>query len=218
MKNQIVPTMLTHSLKEFQEKLELIGSHFDLLQIDCMDNKFVQNKTYCDADKIRKIRTFKGNYELHLMVSNPLAVIKKWQSYKKVKKIIFHYESMKDDQAVFDLIKYIQKKKIEVGLAINPETDLTKIKKFLPEIDTVLLMAVEPGWGGQTLNPDILNKAKLIRLQYPKLNIEIDGGVDLENMSRVLDSGVNIISAGSMFFKSENIKETIKQAKELIKK
>ena len=150
------------------------------------------------------------------MVNNPLTVIKKWQSYKKVTKIIFHYEAMKDDEAVFELIKYLQKKKKQVGLAINPQTPVNKIIKFLPELDVVFLLGVQPGWGGQELKNEVLNKAKLIELKFPKLDIEIDGGVTLENIPRIIQSGVNIIAAGTMIFKSDDIKDTIKQIKENI--
>jgi ribulose-phosphate 3-epimerase len=216
MKVQIVPTLLTHSLEEFKEKLELIAPHFNLVQIDCMDGRFVANKTFFEVDKVKSLKS-KVDYELHLMVKNPLAVVKKWERYKKVKKVIFHYEAMKNDEAVFDLIKYIQKKKIQAGLAIKPLTPVNKIIKFLPVLDLVFLLGVEPGWGGQTLQSEVLNKAKLVRLKYPKLDIEIDGGVNLENIPRIIHSGVNIISAGTLIFQAEDIKATIKQIRDLIK-
>lgn len=216
MKVQIVPTLLTHSLKEFKEKLDLIAPHFNFAQIDCMDDKFVANKTFYEVDKVKSLKS-KVDFELHLMVNNPLAVVKKWERYKKAKKIIFHYEAMKSDEAVLELIKYIQKKKIQAGLAIKPQTPVNKIIKFLPALDLVFLLGVEPGWGGQTLQSEVLNKAKLIRLKYPKLDIEIDGGVNLENIPRIIHSGVNIISAGTLIFQAEDIKATIKQIKDLIK-
>ena len=209
---KLVPTLLTHSFAEFKDKLKKIENSFSLVQIDVMDNKFVKNKTFYQANKVKKLRT-RVNYELHLMIKEPLKEIKKWQDYKKVKKIIFHYESVKNDQQVLDIIKYIKAKKIKAGLAINPETKLIKIEKFLPEIDLLFLLGVKPGWGGQTLKPVVLNKAKQVRKKYPKLDIEIDGGVNLNNLSQITKSGVNIIAAGTMIFKSQDIKQTIKQIK-----
>lgn len=217
MKIQIVPTLLTHSFKEFKDKLELISPYFNLVQVDCMDNKFVKNKTYYDLAKIKTLKFYKGDYELHLMVNNPLTVIKKWERFKKLKKVIFHYEAMKDDQAVFDLIEYIKKKKKQVGLAINPETPVNKIIKFLSELDLVFLLGVKPGWGGQELKKDVLNKAKLVQLKYPKLDIEIDGGGNLENLEKIIDSGVNIIAAGTMIFGAEDVEKRVKEVKEVIK-
>ncbi|MBD3359946.1 MAG: ribulose-phosphate 3-epimerase [Candidatus Buchananbacteria bacterium] len=213
---KLVPTLLTHSFSEFKEKLNLVAPYFKLVQIDCMDNKFVKNKTFYDLSKIKTIRTYL-NYELHLMVAEPLKLIKKWQNFKKVKKIIFHYEAMKNDEDIFDLIKYLKKRKFKVGLAINPETKLNQVEKFIPKIDVLFLLGVKPGWGGQVLRPSILNKAKQARQKYPKLDIEIDGGVNLNNIAKVAKSGVNIIAAGTMFFEAENVRKIVNQIKNKIK-
>jgi len=173
----------------------------------------VANKTFADVVKIKTFKTYKGDYELHLMVNNPLTIIKKWEKYKKVRKIIFHYEAMKDDNEVFELLNYIKKKKLQVGLAINPQTLVSKIIKFIPELDLIFLLGVDPGWGGQNLQSQVLNKAKRIRLQYPKVDIELDGGVNLENIPRIIQSGVNVIAAGSMIFNSPDIDKTLSQIK-----
>lgn len=212
---KLVPTLLTHSFSEFKDKLKKVEKFFSLVQIDIMDNKFVHNKTYYNLAQIKKIRT-PVNYELHLMVKEPFKEIKKWQNFKKVKKIIFHYEAVEDDQQIFDIIKYIKAKRIKVGLAINPETKLIKVEKFLSQIDLLFLLGVKPGWGGQTLKPAVLNKAKQVRKKYPKLDIEIDGGVNINNLAQITRSGINIIAAGTMFFKSKDIKQTIKQIKSKI--
>jgi ribulose-phosphate 3-epimerase len=215
-KIKLVPTLLTHSFAEFKDKLKKIEKYFSLVQIDIMDNKFVKNKTFYDLAKIRTIRTHL-NYELHLMIADPFKLIKKWQNLKKVKKIIFHYEAMKNDEAIFDLITYLKKRKFKVGLAINPETKLSQVEKFISKIDVLFLLGVKPGWGGQTLKPSILNKAKQARQKYPKLDIEIDGGVNLNNISKVAKSGVNIIAAGTMIFEAEDIEQRLEKIKEIIK-
>lgn len=209
-KIQIVPTLLTHSLKEFKDKLKKIDKHFPLVQIDIMDNEFVDNKTYYNFERIRKIRT-KADYELHLMVADPQKEIKKWEKFKKVKKVIFHFEALKNDDEIFDLIKYLKSKKIKAGLAINPETSVSVLEKFIPKLSLVFLMGVEPGWGGQKLKPIVLDKARYLRKKYPKLDIEIDGGVNIDNLPAIKKSGVNIISAGSMIFNSDDINKKINQ-------
>jgi ribulose-phosphate 3-epimerase len=212
---KIVPTLLTHSLVEFKTNLKKIEKHFSLVQIDIMDNKFVRNKTYYNLNKIRKIRT-KVNYELHLMAKEPLKIIKKWQSFKKVKKIIFHYEAVRKDNDILNIIEYLKSKKIKAGLAINPETKIEKIEKFIPKLDLVFIMGVSPGWGGQILKKSALTKAKKIRKKYSNLDIEIDGGVKMQNIKQVIKSGVNIISVGSLIFNSEDIKQTIKEIKKIV--
>ncbi len=216
MKIKIVPTLLTHSFTEFKTKLQSIGKYFSLVQIDVMDNKFVKNKTFYDLEKIKSLKSYKGNYELHLMVLDPFKIIKKWQSFKKVKKVVFHYEAVKDVKKILALIKYLKKNKIKVGLALNPGTKLEKVEIFLPYLDCAFLMGVKPGWGGQSLDPATLKKARIIRKMYPKLDIEIDGGVTLKNFRQIIDSGVNIVAAGTLFFKSDNIKNTIKELKKIL--
>lgn len=215
-KIQLVPALLTYSLTEFKDKIKLVENNFSLAQIDMMDNKFVKNKTFYDLNKIKGVRT-KVNYELHLMVNDPEKVIKKWQNFKKVKRIIFHYESMRNDQAVADLIDYIKNNKIKAGLAINPETGFKKFAKFLPQLDLIFIMGVKPGWSGQSLQLKVLDKVRKIRKLYPELDIEIDGGVNLKNLKKVVKSGVNILAAGSMIYSSEDIEANIKQAKKIIK-
>lgn len=215
-KIQLVPTILSQTFAEFEEKLHKVENLFKLIQVDCMDNKFVKNKTFYDVKKIKTLKSYKGDYELHLMVKDPLKVIKEWQSFKQLKKVIFHFESFKKDDQVWELLKVLKKKRFEIGLAIKPETSASQIIKFLPELDLVFLMGVAPGWGGQELQPETLNKARLIRLKNAKIDIEIDGGVNLENIPKIVQSGINIISAGTMIFGAEDVGAVIKEFDGLI--
>lgn len=212
MKVKLVPTLLTSSLAEFKDKLEKLDEYFDLVQIDCADGEFVKNKTFYDLEKIKGIFT-NLDFELHLMVKDPLKVIKKWQNYKKVKTIIFHYEAVKNDKKILGLIDYVKKLKIKVGLAINPETKLEQFRKFLPILDLVLVLGVEPGWGGQEFQPRVLDKIKEIRQAFPKLDIEVDGGVNLDNAKEIVQSGANILAAGNLFNDVRNIKKLEKLVK-----
>ena len=214
-KVKLIPTLLTQSLAEFKEKLKQIENIFSLVQIDCMDNKFVNNKTFYNLNQIRKIRT-KAEYELHLMVIDPVKMIKKWGGFKKVKKIVFHYEAVKRIE-ILEIIKLIRSKKIKPGLAINPETNVKKFEQYIPQLDTVFLMGVQPGWGGQKLKPSVLHKAKYLRKKYPKLNIEIDGGVTIKNIPEIIKSGVNLISAGTLIFSAQDLKKNCQEIKQLIK-
>ena len=214
MKIQLVPTLLTYTKNEFELKLRLLEKYFSLFQIDVMDNKFVNNKTFVDLGEIKEIKT-KANYEVHLMVKNPEKYVKEWVRFKKVKKIIFHLEtSSSDTQKIINLIK---KCKIKVGIAINPKTKVTEVERFMSQIDTVLLMSVEPGFGGQRFKSSALEKAKYLRKNYPNKNIEIDGGVNKNNLQKIVKSGVNIISGGGLFYKTKDIKKNILNLKSLVK-
>jgi len=204
MKVKLVPTLLTSSFAEFKEKLEKLDDYFDLVQIDCADGEFVRNKTFYEIDKIKGL-IFNVDLELHLMVKDPLKIIKKWQNYKKVKKIFFHYEAVKNDKKILGLIDYLKKLKIKAGLAVNPETKLEEIRKFLPILDLILVLGVEPGWGGQEFQPKVLDKIKEIRQSFPKIDIEVDGGVNLENAGEIVKAGANILAAGSLFGNLRNV-------------
>ncbi|MCX6745745.1 MAG: hypothetical protein NTX00_01875 [Candidatus Parcubacteria bacterium] len=208
-KIKLVPTLLTHSFAEFKDKLEKLDNYFDLMQIDCADGEFVKNKTFYEIDKIKGL-FFNADLELHLMVKDPLKVIKKWQNYKKVKNIFFHYEAVQNDKKILGLIDYLKKLKIKAGLAVNPETKLEDFKKFLPILDLILILGVEPGWGGQEFQPKVLNKIKEIRQSFPKIDIEVDGGVNLENEGEIVMAGANILAAGTLLTNG-NINKIIKE-------
>jgi len=208
-KIQFVPTLLTQSLAEFKVKLEKLDDYFDLIQIDCADGGFVKNSTFYDVNKIKGL-IFNADLELHLMVLNPLKEIKKWQNYRKVKKIFFHFEAVKNNKKILGLIDYLKKHKIQAGLAVNPETKLEEFKKFLPILDLVLILGVKPGWGGQKFQPIVLNKIKEIRKLFPKLDIEVDGGVNLGNAREIVQAGANILAAGTLLMNG-NINKIIKE-------
>jgi len=206
MKVELVPTILTQTFSEFKAKLERLDDYFDLVQIDCVDGIFVKNKTFYEIDKIKSIVS-PANFELHLMLADPLKIIKKWQTFKKVKKVFFHFEAVKNDKKILGIIDYLKKHKIEAGLAVNPETKFEKFKKFLPILDLILILGVKPGFGGQKFEPNVLNKIKQIRKLFPKIDIEVDGGVNFDNAKEIIMAGANILAVGSMFNDLRNIKK-----------
>lgn len=108
------------------------------------------------------------------------------------------------------IIHQIKKSGMKASMAIKPKTHVNdKILQLCQSLDMLLVMTVEPGFGGQAMIQECLEKAKLIRSQYPELNIQVDGGVTLENISWVAESGANVIVAGTSIFKSKNPKQTI---------
>jgi len=201
---QLIPAILARDFIDFKNKVKFLESSFDLAQIDVMDGKFVDNKTFYNLEKIKKIKT-RLNYELHLMVSNPQAMVKMWYNYNKIKRIIVHFESFKDKNEINFLIRDLQKKKIKFGLAINPETKLAQVLCFLDKIDLLVVMGVTPGWSGQKFQSKVLSKIKKTRKDYPNLDIAVDGGVNEKNMKKIIQTGANVIMSASMVFKNKNI-------------
>ena len=186
----------------------MVEPFFDLVQIDCADGRFVGNQTFYNVNEVNEV--IKVNYELHLMILNPLAEIKKWENFKKVRKVFFHYEAVKKEKKILEIIKYLHKKGIKAGLAINPETKAEKIIKFLGKIDVLMLLGVKPGWSGQKFQPKVLNKIKQIRKAFPKIDIEVDGGVNSDNAQEIIKAGANILAAGTLLTNG-NINKIIKE-------
>jgi ribulose-phosphate 3-epimerase len=217
MKVKIVPTLLTQNFAEFKERLKRVEPFFNLVQIDCADGKFVKNKTFYEFEKVRKFLKFikyNGSLELHLMVKDPLVEIKKWERFKKLQGVIFHYEAVRDDKKIVGIIEYLKQKGIKAGLAINPQTSVSKIIKYLPKLDLVLIMGVNPGWGGQVIKLKVVeSKVNKVRKLYPKLNIGVDGGVNSKNIKQLIKAGANIIYMGTSLSQAE----TIKQIKNILK-
>ena len=141
------------------------------------------------------------------MVKNPEKYVEQ-SSQLGVWMFIFHYEAAKD---INELIAKVRKKKMKVGIAINPETSATVIKKYLKKIDQILVMTVIPGFSGQKFIPGVLEKVKQIRKWNKKVNIEVDGGMDVETIDLAKKAGANVFAVGSAIFASKDIKKSIKE-------
>jgi ribulose-phosphate 3-epimerase len=216
MKVQIVPTILTPNFSEFKKRLKKVEPFFDLAQIDCEDGKFVRNRTFYNKAEVRRTKA-EVDFELHLMVKEPFEEIKKWIGYKKLKSIIFHFEAVKNDKEILEVISYLHKRGIKAGLAINLETKTEKVLKYLPLIDILLILGVKPGWGGQKIKLKVVKyKVHKVRKLFPKLDIEVDGGVNLENAGQIVKAGANILAIGKSLSSEVDIikfKKIIKEIK-----
>jgi ribulose-phosphate 3-epimerase len=225
MKTEIIPTILVNSFKEVEEKIKAVEKYVSWVQLDIMDGVFVNNETWPhsvvpgvakrgkkysqEIEKLKKLKT-KVKIEAHLMVQNPEEEFDDW--LKVADRVIIHFESKITNRelGVRELIKKAQKKKKGFGLALNPETHYAVATPFLKDLDLVLLMTVQPGWGGQEMKSWVLEKAEALRKIWPKGNIEVDGGVNNENIGEIKKSGVNLICAGTYIYRSGDIGEAIK--------
>ena len=133
--------------------------------------------------------------------------------------ITFHLETCKNKQMVLEYIKYIKENNIKVGIAIKPNTRIEDVYEYLPLIHLVLIMTVEPGKGGQKLIPETISKVKKLKDYINKNNIdvdiEVDGGVNLENKEELIKAGANILVAGSSIINSQDFKKTIEKMKNI---
>lgn len=204
--------------KEAETFLALEKSKTDYFHIDVMDGKFVEKETYQDmveySHYIKRISNLP--LDVHLMVKNIKEAVEEFSSVEP-NIITFHIEACENEEEVEQIIKQIKENGIRVGIAVKPETDLSKIYKFLPYIHMCLIMTVEPGKGGQTLIADMLAKIEELKKHIEKNNlevdIEVDGGINLKTAERVKNAGANILVAGTAILVASDYKEIIDELK-----
>ena len=187
--------------------MELDKTDVDLIHVDVMDGKYVQNKTM-SFNELKKIGYYtKKRLDVHLMVMKPLNYIDDYASLN-VASMSVHLDIRNN---VAEVLERIKEYGIKAGIAINPGDDIDKIIPYLDKIDQILVMSVNPGLPGQTFIEDVLPKIDalrdLINKQNLKITLSVDGGVNLENCAKL--SNVDIIVSGSCITKSDNYQDTI---------
>lgn len=207
---KIVPSILAKDKAEFKKQWQKVAPFFDYAQIDIMDGHFVKNKNNIKPHDIQKI-TARHNLEIHLMVNDVPKYINLWEALPNVKKILWHYEAIKNDEAIIGLSEYLKKQKIKAGLCLNPETPLSAINKVAKYFDTIQVMGVNPGAQGKKFHTTSLARIKKLSKKYPQQKIALDGGIDDKNFLAVKKAGADIVTPGHYLQKAKDIKQAIKK-------
>lgn len=200
--NILAPSILAADFKNLGKQLEEIRDNgAEYVHIDVMDGKFVPSISF-GMPVIKSIRPATDKvFDVHLMIEDPIRYLEDFKE-SGADIITVHYEACFD---VAGTLQAIHDLGLRSGLSIKPKTQVDVVREFLPLCDMILLMSVEPGFGGQRFIEGSLERAqslkKIIDESGLPVDLEIDGGITLENVGEVLDAGVNVIVAGSAVFK-----------------
>ena len=190
----------------------------EFLHIDIMDGSFVPNISF-GFPVIKALRkNSKMIFDVHLMIENPSKYIDEFVNCG-ADIITFHYEA---ERHIDRTVNYIKNKGCKVGIALNPATPVSVLKNILPSLDMVLIMSVNPGFGGQSFIEYSIDKIQEVKNLAKKLNkqnllIEVDGGVDTHNIKSIVEAGANVLVAGSPGFRENKIKENINALNEALR-
>lgn len=218
MKNVLVaPSILSADFSKLGEEIQRVElAKADWIHFDVMDGHFVNNISF----GLPVLESIKGVHHLvndvHIMISNPKEYAKRFVE-AGADYLTFHYEACQNDAEVFEIIDIIHDAGGKAGISVKPDTPINKIYPFLFSLDLVLIMTVEPGFGGQSFLNSCLNKVLRLHSYLEsierKVLIEVDGGINDVTGAKCVEMGADVLVAGSYIFHAENVEEAIGKLK-----
>ena len=217
---EIYPSLMCADLLNLAKVLSDFDDHCDGYHIDVMDDHFVPNLTM-GPDFVNDIAAAtRKPIQVHLMVDNP----KSWVDRLKLSKkdaFIFHYEAFECFEPMKDLIDKVKAKDWQVGMAFNPDTNMSLVQSHLNVFDKILMMAVKPGFAGQMFMPEVIEKVKNVivskKTQNANFKIYMDGGIGKDNIKMLAMLGIDAVAVGSAIFSEKNPVVALKELYEIAK-
>jgi len=215
-KVHINPSILNANFDDLENEIQKITPVSDALHLDVMDNQFVPNFTFDIARAFEIINFSKLPVDAHLMICDPDSIAPKYAE-QGTNSVTFHFEAANN---VASTISNIRSNGAKVGLAIKPATSFQEIEVFMADIDMLLIMTVEPGFGGQSFMHDQMVKVRTARAHIENMKkekplLQIDGGVSLDTIAEAALAGANCFVAGSAVYKSADPAKMVDQLRQL---
>jgi ribulose-phosphate 3-epimerase len=209
---QIIPTIIAKSFDEVKEKIELVEPFVETVQLDVMDGIFVRNSTWQNPEDLNSLET-NVELEAHLMIEKL-----HWEAMENIHahELVPYQTSTGMGFPFVNLVDEVRKKGKQIGIALNPGKPIDVLEHFITEIDMVLLMSVEPGFGGQKFKEETLGRIARLREKFPSVKIEVDGGVNEKNIGGLVKAGADMLAVGSAIFGKPNIKVAVENLKSII--
>lgn len=208
---KVAPSILSADFSKMGEEVEnIVEAGADYIHLDVMDGKFVDNITF-GFKMIKDLRKLTSAvFDVHLMIDEPETYVDRFiESGADI--ITVHLEAVK--KPIIEVVKKIRARGVKSAVSIKPKTDVNLLKPLIPYVDMVLIMSVEPGFGGQAFIESSLDKVKavkeMIKAENRDVEIEIDGGINEKTAAAAVSAGVDVLVAGSYVFKAEDRKKAI---------
>lgn len=212
MKCEIAPSILSFDLTDIRGSVKVLSENgIQIVHLDVMDGQFVPPITFGDS-YAKALRTATDAlFEAHLMIATPE---RQFEAFAEAGcgRIIFHAEATAHSYRLAQSLKHLG---VEAGVAINPGTPVEDVVPLLDVIDLVLVMTVNPGWGGQQFLPSMLRKTAKLRELKPDLHIEVDGGIDPATLPTARSAGANLFVVGSHLARAPSLSAAVKELIEL---